>query len=169
MESANASLYSSYTSYDDILVSLIAEVARTYTQIRTFEQRITFARQNAKIQEKALELATARYEDGEDSELDAAQAKALLKSTQAAIPQFQAGGRQSKNALAVLLGLPPVEIQAILGPPKDIPTAHLWKLAWVFPRNSCGEGPIFVGRNLMRLPKARALVLPRRICYLGFL
>ena len=38
VESANASLYSSYTNYDDILVSLIGEVARTYTQIRTFEQ-----------------------------------------------------------------------------------------------------------------------------------
>ena len=125
VESANASLYSSYTSYDDILVSLIAEVARTYTQVRIFEQRIVYARQNVKIQEKALEISTARYKDGEDSELDAAQAKALLKSTQANIPQFQAGERQAKNALAILLGLPPVEIQAILGPPKDIPSAPL--------------------------------------------
>jgi NodT family efflux transporter outer membrane factor (OMF) lipoprotein len=125
VESANASLYSSYTSYDDILVSLIAEVARTYTQVRIFEQRIVYARKNVKIQEKALEIATARYEEGEDSELDAAQAKALLKSTQANIPQFQAGERQAKNALAILLGLPPVEIQGILGPPKDIPSAPL--------------------------------------------
>ena len=125
VESANASLYSSYTSYDDILVSLIAEVARTYTQVRIFEQRIVYARQNVKIQEKALAISTARYKDGEDSELDAAQAKALLKSTQANIPQFQAGERQAKNALAILLGLPPVEIQANLGPPKDIPSAPL--------------------------------------------
>ncbi len=123
VESANASLYSSYTSYDDILVSLIAEVARTYTQIRTFEQRIIFARQNANLQEKALEIATARYEEGEDSELDVTQARALLKSTQATIPQLQAGERQAKNALAILLGLPPIEIQAILGPPKEIPSA----------------------------------------------
>ena len=125
VESANATLYSSYTSYDDILVSLIAEVARTYTQIRTFEQRLTFVRQNAKLQEKALEIATARFEEGEDSELDPAQARALLKSTQSAVPPLEAGLRQAKNALAVLLGLPPVEIQAILGPPKAIPTAPI--------------------------------------------
>ena len=125
VESANASLYSSYTSYDDILVSLIAEVARTYTQIRTFEQRLVFVRQNAKLQEKALEIATARFEEGEDSELDPAQARALLKSTQSAVPPLEAGLRQAKNALAVLLGLPPVAIQAILGPPKAIPTAPI--------------------------------------------
>jgi NodT family efflux transporter outer membrane factor (OMF) lipoprotein len=125
VESANASLYSSYTNYDDILVSLIAEVARTYTQIRTFEQRIVFVRQNAKLQEEALVIATARYEEGEDSELDPAQARALLKQTQSSVPPLEAGLRQAKNALAVLLGLPPVEIQAILGPPKAIPTAPI--------------------------------------------
>ncbi len=125
VESANASLYSSYTNYDDILVSLIAEVGRTYVQIRTFEQRIVFTRQNLKLQRKALEIATARYEEGEDSELDATQARALLKGTQANIPPLEAGLRQAKNGLAILLGLPPVEIQAILGPPKPLPRAPL--------------------------------------------
>ena len=123
VESANASLYATYANYDDVLVSLIAEVASTYTQIRTFEQQLAFARANVKIQEKSFELATVRYEGGETSELDPTQAKALLKQTQASIPQFEAGLRQAKNALAVLLGIPPIEIQHILGPPKPIPIA----------------------------------------------
>jgi len=125
VESANASLYSALANYDDLLVSLIAEVARTYTQIRTFEQRIAFARQNISFQEESLRIATARYEGGETSELDVTQATALLKQTEATVPRFEAGLRQAKNALAILLGIPPIEVQAILGPTKPIPTAPL--------------------------------------------
>ena len=123
VESANASLYATYANFDDVLVSLIAEVARTYTQIRTFEQQLAFARANVMIQKKSFELATMRYEGGETSELDPTQARALLKQTQASVPQFEAGLRQAKNALAILLGIPPIEIQNILGPPKPIPIA----------------------------------------------
>ncbi|MDH5575554.1 MAG: efflux transporter outer membrane subunit, partial [Nitrospirota bacterium] len=125
VESANASLYSALANYDDLLVSLIAEVARTYTQIRTFEQRIAFARQNIRLQEESQRIATARYEGGATSELDVTQATALLKQTEATVPSFEAGLRQAKNALAILLGIPPIEAQAILGPTKPIPTAPL--------------------------------------------
>lgn len=125
VESANASLYSALANYDDLLVSLIAEVARTYTQIRTFEQRLAFARQNVILQKESQRIATARYEGGETSELDVTQATALLKQTEATVPRFETGLRQAKNALAILLGIPPIEVQAILGPTKPIPTAPL--------------------------------------------
>ena len=125
VESANASLYATYANYDDVLVSLIAEVASTYTQIRTFEQQLAFARTNVKIQENSFELASDRYEGGATTRLDPTIAKALLKQTQASIPRFEAGLRQTKNALAILLGIPPIEIQNILGQPKPIPTAPL--------------------------------------------
>ena len=55
--------------------------------------------------------------------MDPTMAKALFKQTQSLIPRFEAGLRQAKNALAILLGVPPIEIQNILGPPKPIPTA----------------------------------------------
>ena len=125
VESANASLYATYANYDDVLVSLIAEVASTYTQIRTFEQQLAFARTNVKIQENSFELASDRYVGGATTRLDPTIAKALLNQTQASIPRFEAGLRQTKNALAILLGIPPIEIQNILGQPKPIPTAPL--------------------------------------------
>ena len=125
VESANASLYSALANYDDLLVSLIAEVARTYIQIRTFEQRIAFAKQNIHFQEESQRIATARYEGGETSELDVTQATSLLKQTEATVPNFEAGLRQTKNALAILLGIPPIEVQAILGPTNPIPTPPL--------------------------------------------
>ena len=125
IESANASLYSTLADYDDILVSLIAEVARTYFDIRTFEQRLAVARENVELQKKSLDIAAARYEGGVADQLDVAQAKALLKQTQATIPPLEAGLRQSKNALAILLGILPTEVQSLLGPPESIPTAPI--------------------------------------------
>jgi len=56
IESADASLLADIASYDDVLVTLTAEVARTYINIRTFEERIHLAKANGKIQEKALTL-----------------------------------------------------------------------------------------------------------------
>jgi NodT family efflux transporter outer membrane factor (OMF) lipoprotein len=125
IESANASLYSTLADYDDILVSLIAEVARTYFDIRTFEQRLAVARENVELQKKSLDIAAARYEGGVADQLDVAQAEALLKQTQATIPPLEAGLRQSKNALAILLGILPTEVQSLLGPPESIPTAPI--------------------------------------------
>ena len=125
VESANASLYTTLANYDDILVSLIAEVARTYFDIRTFEQRLVVTRENVSNQEKSLDIAAARFEFGDTSELDVSQAKALLRQTQATIPSLEASLRQAKNALAILLGILPTGVQDILGPPKPIPTVPI--------------------------------------------
>jgi len=125
VESANASLYASLADYDDILVSLIAEVARAYLDIRTFEQRLVFARENVRLQKESLDIAAARFQFGAESQLDVSQAKALLRQTQATIPPLEASLRQAKNALAILLGILPTEIQDLLGPPKSIPTAPI--------------------------------------------
>ncbi len=125
VESANASLYASLADYDDILVSLIAEVARTYFDIRTFEQRLLAVRENVSLQKQSRDVAAARLEFGAESELDLSQANALLKQTQATVPPLQASLRQAKNALAILLGILPTEVQDILGPPKPIPTVPL--------------------------------------------
>jgi NodT family efflux transporter outer membrane factor (OMF) lipoprotein len=125
VESANASLYASVADYDDILVSLIAEVARTYLGIRTFEQRLVAARENVELQKESLDIAAARFQFGAESQLDVSQAKALLRQTQGTIPPLEAGLRQAKNALAILLGILPTEVQDLLGPPKPIPKAPL--------------------------------------------
>lgn len=76
-------------SYDDVLVSLTAEVARTYIDIRTQEERIRLARQNTKIQQDALQLIIYQLEAGTVIELDVLQAKTLLSTTQATIPNLQ--------------------------------------------------------------------------------
>jgi NodT family efflux transporter outer membrane factor (OMF) lipoprotein len=121
VESGVANLEASIAGYDDFLVSLTAEVARTYVLIRTLEQRLDIARQNVKIQARSLQIARVRYEAGDVSELDVTQARSLLRNTQALIPRLESGLRQSKNGLAILLGVLPSEIGEMLGPPGTIP------------------------------------------------
>jgi NodT family efflux transporter outer membrane factor (OMF) lipoprotein len=121
IESADAALLASIADYDTVLVSLTADVANTYVVIRTFQERLTIARENVKIQERSLNIADVRFRNGATTELDVQQAKTLLFSTQASIPSLEAGLRQSENALSILLGMPPGKIQQMLGQDGKIP------------------------------------------------
>ena len=123
VQSGTATLGATIASYDDILVTLTAEVARTYVRIRTFERRLAIARENVKTQERSLRIARVRFDAGDVTELDVTQATALLRNTQASIPRLQAFLRQSKNALCILLGTTPNDLQEVLGEIASIPTA----------------------------------------------
>ncbi|MGD9043146.1 MAG: TolC family protein [Desulfobacterales bacterium] len=123
IESGVANLETSIASYDDVLVSLTAEVARTYVLLRTFEERLEIARQNVEIQDRSLEIAEIRFKAGAVTELDVVQARSLLRDTEASIPRFEAEIRQTKNALAILLGILPGEIDGLISGNKVIPKA----------------------------------------------
>lgn len=123
VESGVANLEASVAGFDDILVTLTAEVARTYILTRTLERRLWVAEKNVAIQERSLRIAEIRFREGVVTELDEAQAKALLNETQALVPRLESGLRQAQNALAVLLGVVPGELRDMLGPSTDIPVA----------------------------------------------
>ncbi len=121
MEAADAELMASIADYDDVLVSLTAEVARTYILIRTFEERLRLTRENVAIQERSLEISEAQFEGGLVTELDVQQAKSLMLSTQAEIPLLESQLRQVQNGLSILLGIPPQDLHGLLGGPGNIP------------------------------------------------
>lgn len=123
VESGVANLQASIANYDDALVSLSAEVARTYVLLRTLEERLEIARQNVTIQERSLQIAEVRFKAGAVTELDVAQARSLLRNTESFIPRFEGGIRQAKNVLAILLGKLPGEIDYMIGGPRRIPAA----------------------------------------------
>jgi NodT family efflux transporter outer membrane factor (OMF) lipoprotein len=123
VESSLANLDASVAGYDDALVSLTAEVVRTYVLLRTYESRIEVALENVKIQQRTLEIAGALYSGGLITELDYLQAKSLLSNTLATIPPLQANVRQAKNALGVLLGQPPGRIDNYVAQFRPIPVA----------------------------------------------
>jgi NodT family efflux transporter outer membrane factor (OMF) lipoprotein len=122
IESANASWQSSVEQYGETLVMLLSEVATTYVQLRTFEERLDFARHNVTIQAGSLKIAESRFSEGVATELDVRQARTSLAQTESAIPPLEAGWRQASNRLCVLLGMP-VNQLADQFPPAPIPHA----------------------------------------------
>jgi len=121
IEASDADLLGTVASYDDVLVSLVAEVAATYLQIRELDERLAVARDNVTVQEDSLQIARVRFEAGGTSELDVQQAATLLHDTEATIPQLEIERRQAVDSLCVLLGLPPQDLKAELGDPGRIP------------------------------------------------
>jgi NodT family efflux transporter outer membrane factor (OMF) lipoprotein len=115
VESASATLGSQVAAYDNALVSLTGEVASTYIGIRTLEDRLAVARNNVKSQQRSYEIAQVRFEAGLVSELDPTQARTLLRNTQSQIPTIESQIRQSRNALSILLGMPPRDLDDLLG------------------------------------------------------
>jgi len=114
VESSNADLGASVEGYRDAMVTLLADVATTYVQIRTFQQRIAFARRNVEIQQGALRLAQARLKQGKTSSLDVEQARANVAQSEASIPPLVIGLRQAADKLCVLLGQPARDIMTDL-------------------------------------------------------
>jgi|RhiMetdeSRZDD1v2_1073273.scaffolds.fasta_scaffold100726_3 NodT family efflux transporter outer membrane factor (OMF) lipoprotein len=123
IEADRAAYIGTVASYDDALVTVIADVASTYVNIRTAEERLRVAARNVETQKESLRVASVQFKYGETSELDVRQAETLLAQTQAAIPGLQNTLRQAKNGLGVLLGITPYAVDERLGPEGSIPVA----------------------------------------------
>jgi NodT family efflux transporter outer membrane factor (OMF) lipoprotein len=123
VKAEQAAYMSSVDDYQSALVSLSAEVARTYVVVRTFQELIEQGRQNVRVQEESLRIADVRFRNGATSEVDVSQARELLESTRASIPQLEISLAQSQNALSTLLGQPTGSIQNLLQGPETIPPA----------------------------------------------
>ena len=121
LEAADAQVLAQIADYDDVLVTLLGDVASTYVQIRVLEDRLALARDNVRVQREGLEIAHVRYEAGGTSELDVQQARTLLADTEASIPRLDIGLRQAEHALSVLLGTAPESVPAALSRSGGIP------------------------------------------------
>ncbi len=122
IESDAANLDASVENYDDVLVTLLGDVATNYVTYRTTEQRIRYATENVALQRKTLQIVQAQLKAGIVGELDVDQARSTLEQTEAGIPELEIAQRQAANQLCILLGIPPQDLQAWLGA-GSIPTA----------------------------------------------
>jgi NodT family efflux transporter outer membrane factor (OMF) lipoprotein len=120
IESANASLDASVETYDDALVTLLADTASNYVQFRVAQQRIKIARDNVRIQDGILKLAEERFRVGTATRLDVEQARTVLEQTRASIPALQITQGQANDVLCVLLGVPVHDLEPELGPGPDL-------------------------------------------------
>lgn len=121
IESDRAAYLGSVAAYDDAMVTLIADVASTYINLRTLQERLAVATRNLATQKESLRIATARFNAGETGELDVQQAATQLAQTEAQLPLLNEAIAQNQNGLAVLLGERPDEIDRELTGPAVIP------------------------------------------------
>lgn len=122
IEAADDTLNASVEGYDDVLVTLVGDVAASYVQIRTRQQQIAYARQTLALQRQSLELAKAKFKGGQTSQVDVNQGQSDVSATEALIEEQLVQLRQATNRLCILLGLPPEDLIAKLGE-AGIPTA----------------------------------------------
>ncbi|MCC7145972.1 MAG: efflux transporter outer membrane subunit [Phycisphaeraceae bacterium] len=123
VEAANADIQAALEDRHGVLVTLAAEVARNYTDLRAFQQRAAIARRNLAAQQHSADLTRQRYEGGFVSGLDLANANALVASTAGQIPLLEASAQQTIYTLSILLGQPPGALLEELSPVADIPAA----------------------------------------------
>lgn len=112
--SNDASFLASVAAYDNALVTLNADVARTYIKIRTTETLIKITKENIQVQTIGLKIAKSRYNAGQTSLVDVEQASTELSQTQATLPGYIANLQTQKDLLSVLLGEVPNAVDKFL-------------------------------------------------------
>jgi NodT family efflux transporter outer membrane factor (OMF) lipoprotein len=121
VESADASLEASADARRNSLLSVLAEVARDYLQLRGTQTELAIARDNIGTQQQTLKLSQDRFRGGLTTELDVANEEAQLQSTRAQVPQLEQQQAQTINALSFLLGEAPGALEAELITPRPVP------------------------------------------------
>ena len=89
---------------EDAYVSLTAEVAREYIQLRTTQQRLAVARTTLVLQTETYDIVKSRLDSGIGDQLAVSQSKYIVDQTRASIPPLLAQEEALKNALAILAG-----------------------------------------------------------------
>jgi multidrug efflux system outer membrane protein len=121
VESAGANVRAAIGGIRDAQVSLVAEVALNYMQLRGSQQEIVIAQDNLKAQQHTSEITHKRLAVGFSSALDVANADANVATTESQIPVFETAAQQSIYALSVLLGRPPADLLEQLSPTGNLP------------------------------------------------
>ena len=121
VEAAQADIVRSEEDLRDVLVSLAAEVALGYVDVRSFQARLAIARANLAAQEETQDIVGWRVQAGLATELDLERARSNAAQTRAQIPSLRTSLEQSRNGLAVLLGVAPGSLATELAEPRPIP------------------------------------------------
>lgn len=121
IESAEASLQATEEDRRDVLVTLVSDVARSYAELRGFQRRLEIARKNIALQQETLGLTRARFSAGLTTDLDVAQAEAVLAETTSRVPTLDQSAQASIHRIGVLLGQNPASLREELSAQGPIP------------------------------------------------
>jgi NodT family efflux transporter outer membrane factor (OMF) lipoprotein len=121
VESANASLDAAVEDRRNVLVTVLAELATDYIQLRAQQQQVAIAQENLDVETKNAQLTRDKQKLGTGTELDVAQADAEVATTSADLATLQASAQQTIYAISVLLALPPTALDEELTPVAKVP------------------------------------------------
>ncbi len=121
VELADAQTQAAVEQRNDALVSLEAEVARAYLQLRGAQATVATLEQQIAVAQQSWELTQSQQRNGLAPLTDVENARAQLSSLQAQLPQYQSQARQAMNGLAVLLGKTPGALDNELYATKPMP------------------------------------------------
>ena len=121
LEAASATLQATEEDLRDVLVSLFAEVALNYVEIRSYQTRLAITEANLAAQSEIYDITRWRREAGLTTQLDVDQARRSLETTRADIPNLRTDLAQAQYQLALLLGEQPGALERVLAEPKPIP------------------------------------------------
>src|SRR5688572_7139537 len=121
VQAADADIQAAVADRNDVLLSLLGEVARNYVELRGFQRQVAIAESNVKSQQETLDLTRVRLNAGLGTDLAVAQTEATVAATQSQIPAFQNLAAQAIHRLSVLTGKPPAALMAELDVIKPVP------------------------------------------------
>lgn len=107
VSAAQANLLGSQFDHDALALVVMSDVAKGYFNLLNLRQRVEIAEKNLKAQQDVLDIVNARFKAGASSELEVAQQKTSLSSSQASLASLNQAVTVAEDALAVLLGKPP--------------------------------------------------------------
>jgi NodT family efflux transporter outer membrane factor (OMF) lipoprotein len=120
-EAAGARAEAALDSYRGARLSVAAEVARNYVELRGAQRQLAVLRENLGLQEKTLDLMLQRHEHGLAPGFAVDQVRAQLLATRSAVPEAEAGMRAAAYRIAVLCGEPPAALLDTLLAPAPLP------------------------------------------------
>ncbi|MDD2660009.1 MAG: efflux transporter outer membrane subunit [Methylococcales bacterium] len=121
LESADASVEASAEAHRDLLISVMAEVARDYIELRRIQRSLSIAQENLATAQESLALTEQRAASGVVNDLEVAEARTQLANILAQVPQLEQQAAQVVNQLGLLLDEPPRALQAELTASRPVP------------------------------------------------
>jgi len=122
VEAADADIGAAQEDRRDVLIALLAEVARNYVELRSLQERLAIAESNVASQKETYGLSKGRADAGITSGLDVARAEAQLTATRAQIPSLNSQIHATTHRLAVLTGQQPGTLESEITAAAALPT-----------------------------------------------
>ena len=138
VDAAEADARAAQMSLGDVQVSLAAEVALAYIDVRSAQARLAIAQGNLASQEDTLQIARWRHQAGLVGALDVEQAATSAEQTRATVPQLQTTLAQARHRLAVLTGRTPGALANLGTAPVPLPPDDL---VMAFPADTLRQRP----------------------------